>query len=260
MNKYRCHPCIAIVFSAICFLLCLAGPSLAMKTIDRQLLTAAQQGDEKKVIQLLKKGADVKAKDDDGNTALHNAATPKIASVLIAAGASLHAKNFDFDMTPIFYATADVAKVLTASGANVNEKARKGITPLTWAVYWDQKEKIKLLIAKGADVNAGDEEGRTALQTAANWDKTELAKLFIDNGADVNAKDNLCWTALHWAAFEASVNTMALLIASGAYVNALSCPAKPPGETPCDVARKYRSPDVAAYLQSKGCRSASATP
>ncbi|MBI5482958.1 MAG: ankyrin repeat domain-containing protein [Deltaproteobacteria bacterium] len=260
MNKTCCRKCLFTAVTTVCFLLSLAGPSLAMRTIDSRLLSAAQKGDEKKVVQLLKKGADVKAKDDGGNTALHLAATPKIASTLIAAGASVHARNADFDMTPIFSASAGVAKVLTAHGANVNEKARKGMTPLTWAVYWNQKQKLELLIEHGAYINAGDDDGRTALQTAANWDKIDLVKLLLAKGADINAKDNVCWTALHWAAFEASPNMMALLIASGADVNALSCPAEFPGQTPCDVAGKYRSPDIAAYLQSKGCRSAGESP
>jgi ankyrin repeat protein len=235
-----------------------AEPAAALRDLDRRLMEAAQEGDAIKVKTLLAKGADVKAKDDMGNTALHFATRKDIAGMLISAGASVGAKNDDFKMTPLFNVPTEVAALLVAKGADVNGRAREGMTPLAWAVYWDQKDKVDLLISKGADVNAKDDDGKTALHIAANWDKDEIAALLIFRGADVNARDAACWTPLHWAAFEASAGTMELLLSAGADRNAVSCPSDrspSPGETPLDVARRFRSPDVVAYLKSKGCSS-----
>ena len=176
--------------------------------------------------------------------------------MLISAGASVNARNDDFGMTPLFNVTAEAADVLIAKGADVNARAAKGMTPLTWAVYWDQKDKAELLIAKGANVNAKDDDGKTALHVAANWGKTDLVRLLIAKGADVNARDGACWTPLHWAAFEAGGDTMALLLAAGADCNGVSCPSGGAAETALDVAARHRSPDVAAFLKSKGCRGA----
>ena len=233
-----------------------AEPALAMREMDLKLIEAVQGGNAAQVKALLRKGASAKAKDKAGNTALHYAAKKDIAAMLIAAGAPLNARNDDFGMTPLFNVTAEVAALLIEKGADVNARASKGMTPLTWSVYWDQKEKAGLLIARGANVNAKDDDGKTALHIAANWGKVDIAALLIAKGADVNAKDNDCWTPLHWAVFEATADAMDLLLSAGADRNAVSCPSGGTPETALDVAARYRSADVAAFLKSRGCRSA----
>jgi ankyrin repeat protein len=230
----------------------------AVKDMDSQLMEAVREGNAATVKALIGKGARVNARDEAGNTALHFATKSDIAGMLISAGASISTKNDDFEMTPLFNVPAEVAALLIAKGADVNARARKGMTPLTWAVYWDQRDKMRLLISKGADVNAKDDDGKTALHVAANWGKAEIVVLLIEKGANVNARDNDCWTPLHWAAFEASADTMDLLLSAGADRNAVSCRSErppAPGETPLDVAKRFRSPDVVSYLKSKGCRS-----
>jgi ankyrin repeat protein len=235
-----------------------AEPADALRELDRQLMESVQEGSAAKVKTLIAKGASTKAKDEAGNTALHFASQKDIAGMLISAGASVNTRNDDFGMTPLFNVPAEVAALLIAKGADVNARARKGMTPLSWAVYWDQKDKMALLISKGAEVNAKDDDGKTALHIAANWGKVDIAALLIAKGADVNARDSDCWTPLHWAAFEATADAMDLLLSAGADRNAVSCPSgglSSPVETPLDVARRFRSPDVVAYLKSRGCKS-----
>jgi ankyrin repeat protein len=228
------------------------------RDLDRRLMEAVQEGNSARVKALIGSGANVNARDEAGNTALHFATKKDIAGLLISAGASVNEKNDDFEMTPLFNVPAEAAALLIAKGADVNGRARKGMTPLTWAVYWDQRDKVELLIVKGADINAKDDDGKTALHVAANWGKVEIAALLLAKGAKVNARDNDCWTPLHWAAFEATVETMDLLLSSGADRNAASCRSDSipsPGETPLDVAKRFRSPDVVSYLKSRGCGS-----
>jgi len=259
MSTIAAHPFRILLLSLVFLAGWFTAPAAAMRDLDRQLIEAVQGGNAAQVKALLRKEANAKAKDEAGNTALHFATRKDIAGILISAGASVNARNDDFEMTPLFNVTVEAAALLIEKGADVNARARKGMTPLAWAVYWDQKDKAEMLIAKGANVNAKDDDGKTALHIAANWGKVDIAALLIAKGADVNAKDNDCWTPLHWAVFEATADAMDLLLSAGADRNAVSCPAggsPPAGETALDVAARYRSPDVAAYLKSKGCRSA----
>lgn len=108
-------------------------------------------------------------------------------------------------------------------------------------------------------MNEKDDDGKAALHVAANGGKKDLVSLLIAKGANINAKDNDGWSPLHWVVFEATVDTIELLLTAGAGRNAISCRSDDPpgpGETPLDVAKKFRSPDRVAYLISKGCRSA----
>jgi ankyrin repeat protein len=214
--------------------------------LDQQLMDAVREGNPLKVNSLIGKGANVRARDEAGNTALHYAERQDIAGMLISAGAAINEKNSDFEMTPLFNAPADLAAFLIAGGADVNIRAAKGMTPLSWAVYWDQERKAQLLIAKGAQVNARDDDGKAALHIAANWGKLSLARILLKNGADINAVDASCWTPLHWAAFEGTEEIILFLVEAGADLTAVSCTPKP--ETALDVARKYRGAGIAARL------------
>jgi uncharacterized protein len=228
------------------------------KRLDQELLKAVQDGSLERVRSSIRRGANVNTRTEFGQTPLHLVNNLKIAEALIKAGADLHAKDFDFSMTPLFNADATVSRLLIEKGALVNVKAKKGMTPLSWAVYWDQKEKMTLLIEKGADINAVDDDGKSALHIAANWGKMEIARLLISKGASVNIQDTACWTPLHWAAMGGASEVIDLLISVGADCNAVSCQPDgilPSGATPLDVARRWRSPDVAAYMESTGCRS-----
>ena len=107
---------------------------------------------------LLLRGADVNAKNKQGQTPLHRARRADVAKLLIARRADVHAKDF------------------------------RGMTPLHWAAFYGHTEVARLLIDRGADVNAKNKYGKTPLHGAAENGHTEVARLLIDRGADVNAE------------------------------------------------------------------------
>jgi ankyrin repeat protein len=252
----------------VCFIFCAAivgtvwvGVSLAAgrpsRSLDQKLLKAVQGGNLEGVRTAIRQGANVNGSTEFGQTPLHLAGSVKIAEALIRAGANVHARDNDFMMTPLFNADLKVSRLLIEKGARVNVRAKKGMTPLAWAVYWDQEEKILLLIEKEADLNAIDDDGKSALHIAANWGKISIARLLISKGANINIGDTACWTPLHWAAMEGTSEVIDLLISAGADCNAVSCKSDgllPSGATPFDVARRFRSPDLSAYLESRGCK------
>jgi ankyrin repeat protein len=228
----------------------------ALRKVDQQLMEAVEKGALDAIVKCLAQGANVNARNDDGDTPLHLATTRKVAELLLSKGADVNAKNDSFKMTPIFNATLEVTEVLAAKGADLNAKAKDGVTPLGWTVYWDMLDKAKFLMSKGANPN-GAPGAKSPLQIAANWGKKEFAELLLSKGADVNARDDSGWTALHWAAFEGGAEIADFLIARGADKNPRTRQGSdlfPVSSTPLDIAEKARAMDVAAFLRSKGCK------
>ena len=111
---------------------------------------AAFDGNIEAVKQHLAAGTDVNAKDEDGWTPLHSAATKEITELLIA------------------------------KGADVNTKDDWGWTPLHPAAWEGQKEVAELLIANGADVNAKDVDGFTPVDLAKGH--PEIADMLRKHG------------------------------------------------------------------------------
>ena len=176
---------------------------------------------------LIAKGADVNAKNNQGETPLHGVKRTDIAELLIPKGAQVNAKN-NSGMTPLDIAFKsqpdDMAELLISKGAKfsdneINSRNKEGISPLHFAVkisrYQYGKDLTKWLIGKGADVNARAKDGKTPLHFAY---RKEVAELLIAKGADVNAKGNDGNTPLHSAN---STEMAELLIAKGADVNGI---------------------------------------
>ncbi|WP_035678662.1 ankyrin repeat domain-containing protein [Flavobacterium limnosediminis] len=86
----------------------------------------------------------------------------------------------NYDVTPLFVAISkgDVATVkkFVEYGVDVNE-TKNGMTPLMFAVRYNNAEIAKILIEKGADISVKDPNGRTALQLAEAVKATQVAEV-----------------------------------------------------------------------------------
>jgi len=171
-------------------------------TKEFNLHEAVKEGDEAKVEALIKKGADVDARDDMGDTPLLVAVMsnkPTVAKVLIDNKADVKAANNFFKKTALHWSAynfdLDVVKAMLASLANederknfVNTKDMFGNTALHDAAMNQDKGKdiIDILIENGADINAQDKNGKTAYKMAKENDNFEVVAILEKYGAGID--------------------------------------------------------------------------
>lgn len=159
------------------------------------LIDAVKQGDVQTVRALITSGADVRAPEGDGSTALHWAAhrdAIALVRLLLDAGAPAQAAN-DLGVTPLHLAAANgnpaILKLLIDRRANVNAAAESGVTPLMEAVRSGSVDAVRMLLAHGANVNAREQaRGQTALMWAVSRRHPDIVKVLIENHADVQAR------------------------------------------------------------------------
>ena len=121
---------------------------------------AAKQGNKDIIKQQIAKGADINAKNKDGNTPLHLA---------------------------IQQDKKDVVELLIPRGSDIHSTNNYGNTPLHFAAHYDNRDTVELLIAKGADIHSTNNDGNTPLHLV---DRLDIVKLLVARGADINAKNN----------------------------------------------------------------------
>lgn len=121
----------------------------------KQVLRAARSGDAE-LKALLSKGVNINAIDNDGETALMEAADSR---------------------------NAEAVRVLIANGANVNAADEDGETALMIAADEGNVEAVRLLIEAGANLNARDEDGETALDKAIDERNHNVIELLRAAGA-----------------------------------------------------------------------------
>lgn len=120
--------------------------------------TVAANNDNAEIISmLLKAGAEINARDEDGKTPLLAAATrddPAVGLFLIKAGANVGAKDPN-GSTPIVLAASqcgqtELVKALNKAGADVNANAAGGASARMMAEVMNCAETLKVLTAAGA--------------------------------------------------------------------------------------------------------------
>ncbi|KAJ5346208.1 hypothetical protein N7452_004212 [Penicillium brevicompactum] len=223
------------------------GAELDSKNHAREtpLLQAVSCGAIKQAQALLECGASIMARNANGETVLHVAASsrswcPNMVSWLVENGADVNWVGGKQGETPIFYAIRhsysqkgiECAQTLLLLGADIHFRNMHGLTPLSLAVRTGSLDFTKVLLERGASVNSEDLHGKCPLHYAAEANFGIIPKvvaLLIQNGAHVNSRDNTGHTPLHSiAAKEGAWEAVAELLKAGADRYAMSNDGKLP--------------------------------
>jgi ankyrin repeat protein len=201
-NSFSKARVLIVIFGLMCAAptMILAAPkSKALKTLNESFLTAVKQGNLNKAKFFVAQGADVNAKNINGNTALKLAVQNEqvvLVEFLLNKGVRVNDKNSDGE-TALFPAATlgnlKIAKLLINKKININARAKDGTTALIGAVFGEYMRTvtakagstalgkpgagipmIKFLISKGANVNIKDNSGNTALKMATQFKHTAI--------------------------------------------------------------------------------------
>lgn len=180
------------------------------RTLLRQLTTACEQRDLRRVHAILRRGVTLNQRCGAfpplyvACTVPHNA---QVIRALLAAGADPRYATKDGD-TPTLYAaregnTVTLRILLEACRALADEPGPNGEVPLCAAAVWQRRGAVRLLLAHGADPNRREApHGWTALHYAAHGGSVACAEILLDHGADPclgsHADDLPRNVARHW--------------------------------------------------------------
>jgi ankyrin repeat protein len=224
--------------------------------IEKQLSRAIRNGDHEAVERLAGEGANVNARDEQGETALMQAALnadTKMLRLLLERGADVQARSRNGDLVlkraihdrdkvkllldrgvrvenrPMVFAATlpgsrPTLELLLANGGNVNAKIG-GITPLMAAAFCGDLKSVCFLIERGAAVNTRTAKGLTPLIEAALSGNPDVVQMLLDRGADPNARYDLTdsggqlLTPALAAAVQGDASSLQRLLDRGAEVN-----------------------------------------
>ncbi|KAI9667757.1 MAG: hypothetical protein M1821_000574 [Bathelium mastoideum] len=206
------------------------------ESIDFEMINEADSCHEEVAEGLLTSGANPKAFDDTGSTALHWACCRglnKLARLLVEYGADVNAaRTYERQAkTPLIEAvrnakvSSEVLKLFLERGADPN------IEDSTWfenrmalheAAMCGNQSTVRLLLDYGADPNAQDLNGRTPADLGRAGGHEDIAVLLERSNQGIEAQGGKGETALHMAAENNHANFVLELLNNGADVTARS--------------------------------------
>lgn len=233
--------------------------------IEADLIEAADNGDTRRVRDLLDKGAKLETRDAQTTwTPLMWAARRgHVATVklLLARGARVNVRSAGSAKTylPLAYGTSK-APQSTAEAPNAPQSlfasANNGITPLILASAGGYNLAAKLLLDKGANVNAQTSSGESALEAAAFKGYLPLVQTLLNRGAKVDTRNARGQTPLVNAVLEGHAPVVKLLLGKGADPNAIYGGRY----SLLALSRYFGHDDITRQLRRAGARSAISSP
>ena len=162
-----------------------------VRALDQNCQTAlhivSAEGELESARMLLQRGADANAKDKDDKTPLHRASHEALARVLLQYDADPNARN-SRNQTPLRQAldkgSTQVARALLENGADANARDSENRTPLHLASRLGDLDGVRLLLQHGANIHTRDGKGRTPFQVALAKGHDDVTQLLLDYDAE----------------------------------------------------------------------------
>jgi ankyrin repeat protein len=195
----------------------------AMNSVGQNALFVAARNNVEAVDLLIKSGADLNVRDEDGQTALMAMASygdVALFQALANKGANVDLADYEGRTTLMLAASNEdpaIAELMIRMGANIDVQATDGTTALMVAAEAERDKTLALLIAAGANLNATDAQGQTVLARVAMTGSEEMTQALLDAGADFKIKDK-------------------------------------EGNTPLAIARERENEEIVKLLKSRGAR------
>ena len=190
----------------------------------------AERGYDRVMLTFLQSGADIEAKNLQGNTALQMSA-------------------WEGHITSV--------ELLLQQGADVNSRGSTDTTPLMMAAERGRTDVVRLLLEQGAEIDAVSVNhyfGSTAIAQALYKSHTATAKVLLERGADANARYNesskstLLHVVARHSSWEAQIPNIDLLLEKGADLEAKD----DDGQTPLVVGIQSQGFETVRYLLERG--------
>ncbi|KAJ4265303.1 hypothetical protein NW762_004588 [Fusarium torreyae] len=203
------------------FLTCWADTKLADKLGWTPLRYAIQQRHDSVIDLLVTKGEITWVDLDQSSILQHAIATCRKStlSLLLERGADIDAKDKQ-GQTVLLWAVRkkrqDIVRLLLESPANIECEDCNRQTPLSWSARKGYGDITQLLLDNHAFIETIDEQGRTPLIWAAWKGQTNIVRLLIENGADIDCMDQQGRTPLWYALWAGHEAVAQLLLGEGA--------------------------------------------
>ncbi|XP_065649241.1 transient receptor potential cation channel subfamily A member 1 homolog isoform X5 [Hydra vulgaris] len=214
---------------------------------------------------LLEQKVNVNAKDINGSTPLHYAATRGnlFATDLLLKQKNIHIEAVDQSkMTPLHCASVagsfEVCEMLLKHEASILCQDKENMTPLHWAAMEGHLDIVQLFFNHAENQGgyclvaklflASNRNEQTALHLAVENNHIDIVKLCIDKGSNVNLVQATMNSPLHLACTSGLLEIAKLLVESGANIeskNSLQ-------ETPLHKATLFNHIEIIEFLLVRG--------
>ncbi|XP_044752110.1 ankyrin-1-like [Coccinella septempunctata] len=191
------------------------------RTLKTPLHIAALRDNNEMINLLLRLGATVDSRDQEGQTPLHYACMrgiTKMVSTLLEAKSDINALDYEGQST-LMLATScnhyEVVELLLRNKVRVNYEDDRGFTALKKAVFVKNAKITKALVENGARIC----ESLNLLHHAAKYDQIDIVKSLLDGGARLETRDSKGNTALMCAVEYRNFEIVKFLLEKGANPN-----------------------------------------